>query len=63
MAGMAIGSTLHERQNTFRELDAAPCGYCTPGTLLTAMVLLWTNPTPDPSKSRKLWQGTSAAAL
>src|SRR3989442_14527869 len=35
--GMAIGSTLHELQNTFSELGAAQCGYCTPGMLLTAM--------------------------
>jgi len=45
--GMAIGSTLHELQNTFSELGAAQCGYCTPGMLLTAMALLRTNPRPD----------------
>ena len=37
--GMAVGSTLHELQNTFSELGAAQCGYCTPGMLLTAMAL------------------------
>jgi aerobic-type carbon monoxide dehydrogenase small subunit (CoxS/CutS family) len=45
--GMAIGSTLHELQNTFSELGAAQCVYCTPGMLLTAMALLRTNPMPD----------------
>src|SRR5437764_8716692 len=42
--GMAVGSTLHELQNTFSELGAAQCGYCTPGMLLTAMALLQINP-------------------
>src|ERR1700704_6777465 len=37
--GMAIGSTLHELQNTFGELGATQCDYCTPGMLLTAMAL------------------------
>jgi carbon-monoxide dehydrogenase small subunit len=45
--GMAIESTLHELQNTFSELGAAQCGYCTPGILLMAMALLRTNPMPD----------------
>ena len=45
--GMATGGTLHELQNTFSELGAAQCGYCTPGMLLTAMALLRMNPKPD----------------
>src|SRR5947199_5899785 len=44
--GMALGSTLHALQNTFSELGAAQCGYCTPGMLLTALALLCTNPAP-----------------
>jgi carbon-monoxide dehydrogenase small subunit len=38
--GMAEGNTLHPLQQTFAELGAAQCGYCTPGFLLTAKVLL-----------------------
>jgi len=45
--GMALGSTLHELQNTFSELGAAQCGYCTPGMPLTAMAPLRTTQTPD----------------
>jgi len=55
--GMAIGSTLHELQNTFSELGAAQCGYCTPGMLLTAMALLRINPMPDRQQIREALAG------
>jgi len=45
--GMADGSTLHPLQDTFADLGAAQCGYCTPGFLLTAQVLLENNDNPD----------------
>ncbi len=45
--GMAAGNTLHPLQDTFADLGAAQCGYCTPGLLLTAQVLLEKNPNPD----------------
>src|SRR5437870_2981689 len=38
--GMAEGAELHPLQQTFAELGAAQCGYCTPGILLTAKALL-----------------------
>jgi aerobic carbon-monoxide dehydrogenase small subunit len=38
--GLATGSTPHPLQNTFAELGAAQCGYCTPGMLVTASALL-----------------------
>ncbi len=38
--GMADGSRLHPLQQSFAELGAAQCGYCTPGILLTAKALL-----------------------
>ncbi len=44
--GMADGGRLHPLQQAFAELGAAQCGYCTPGILLTAEVLLNENPTP-----------------
>ena len=34
--GIADGSTLHPLQTAFAELNAAQCGYCTPGILLAA---------------------------
>ncbi len=45
--GMADGPDLHPLQDTFADLGAAQCGYCTPGLLLTAQVLLEKNPSPD----------------
>jgi aerobic-type carbon monoxide dehydrogenase small subunit (CoxS/CutS family) len=45
--GMAQGSTLHPLQETFADLGAAQCGYCSPGFLLTAEELLKKNPNPN----------------
>jgi carbon-monoxide dehydrogenase small subunit len=45
--GMANGATLHPLQQTFADLGAAQCGYCSPGFLLTAEELLRKNPNPD----------------
>ena len=55
--GMAMGNTLHALQNTFSELGAAQCGYCTPGMLLTAMALLRTNPLPDRQQIKEALAG------
>src|SRR6476660_4646284 len=48
--GMADGAKLHPLQEAFAELGAAQCGYCTPGILLTAKVLL--EDTPQPSREQ-----------
>ena len=45
--GMAEGTQLHPLQQAFAELGAAQCGYCTPGILLTAKVLLEKAPRPS----------------
>ena len=44
--GMAEGGQLHPLQETFADLGAAQCGYCTPGFLLVARELLEKNPSP-----------------
>ena len=44
--GMASAGKLHPLQETFADLGAAQCGYCTPAFLLTAEALLATNPKP-----------------
>ncbi|HEV8398602.1 MAG TPA: (2Fe-2S)-binding protein [Gemmatimonadales bacterium] len=44
--GMAQGGRLHPLQETFADLGAAQCGYCTPAFLLAAEALLVTNPKP-----------------
>src|SRR6266545_261219 len=44
--GMARGGRLHPLQETFADLGAAQCGYCTPAFLLAAEALLAENPNP-----------------
>ena len=44
--GMARDGTLHPLQDTFAELGAAQCGYCTPGFLMAAQALLASNASP-----------------
>jgi aerobic-type carbon monoxide dehydrogenase small subunit (CoxS/CutS family) len=44
--GMAEGGKLHPLQDTFADLGAAQCGYCTPGFLLVAREFLEKNPSP-----------------
>jgi aerobic-type carbon monoxide dehydrogenase small subunit (CoxS/CutS family) len=44
--GMAANGALHPLQETFADLGAAQCGYCTPGILLAAQALLRHNPNP-----------------
>ena len=48
--GLAQGPRLHPLQETFAELGAAQCGYCTPGFLLAAKALL--DGEPSPSRER-----------
>ena len=45
--GLAEGARLHPLQETFAELGAAQCGYCTPGMLVTAKALLDQNRQPS----------------
>jgi aerobic-type carbon monoxide dehydrogenase small subunit (CoxS/CutS family) len=45
--GMAKGAQLHPLQETFADLGAAQCGYCSPGFLLVAEELLNKNPNPS----------------
>src|SRR5438067_2194346 len=48
--GLSDGATPHPLQQTFAELGAAQCGYCTPGMLVTAKALL--DQTPSPSREQ-----------
>ena len=45
--GMANGAELHPLQQTFADLGAAQCGYCSPGFLLVAEELLARTPNPS----------------
>ncbi|MGE5243135.1 MAG: (2Fe-2S)-binding protein [Betaproteobacteria bacterium] len=45
--GLAADGRLHPLQETFADLGAAQCGYCTPGFLVTAAALLDEHPRPS----------------
>ena len=55
--GMAVGTELHPLQQTFAELGAAQCGYCTPGILLTAKALLENSPSPSRTEIKEALAG------
>jgi aerobic-type carbon monoxide dehydrogenase small subunit (CoxS/CutS family) len=48
---------LHPLQETFADLGAAQCGYCTPGFLLVAQELLEQNPRPTRDEIREALSG------
>jgi aerobic-type carbon monoxide dehydrogenase small subunit (CoxS/CutS family) len=45
--GLASGEILHPLQKAFMAHDALQCGFCTPGMILNAYVLLKENPKPS----------------
>ena len=45
--GLQNGNALHPLQETFADLGAAQCGYCTPGILMVAEALLEKEAAPD----------------
>ncbi len=51
--GLAGASGPHPLQHRFAELNAAQCGYCTPGMLMTAMSVLRKTPAPDRETLRR----------
>ena len=55
--GLARGRELHPLQQTFAELGAAQCGYCTPGILLAASALLEENPRPTRAEIKDALSG------
>ena len=55
--GMADGAELHPLQQTFADLGAAQCGYCSPGFLLVAEELLKKSPNPSRSEIQEALSG------
>jgi carbon-monoxide dehydrogenase small subunit len=55
--GMAHGGKLHPLQETFADLGAAQCGYCTPAFLLAAEALLTANPKPTRAEIKEALAG------
>ena len=55
--GLAPDDDLTPLQRAFNEHHALQCGYCTPGMLVSATVLLERNPRPSEDEIRKALQG------
>ena len=55
--GLATDGRLHPLQETFADLGAAQCGYCTPGFLVTAKALLDEHPHPTRDQIREALSG------
>lgn len=55
--GMANGAELHPLQQTFADLGAAQCGYCSPGFLLVAEELLEKSPNPTRAEIQEALSG------
>lgn len=55
--GLATDNRLHPLQETFADLGAAQCGYCTPGFLVTAKALLDRHPNPTRDQIREALSG------
>jgi len=57
MEGLQDGNRLHPLQETFADLGAAQCGYCTPGILMAAKALLAANSSPSRDEVRAALSG------
>ena len=55
--GLSNDGRLHPLQDTFADLGAAQCGYCTPGILVTAKALLDAHPRPSRDQIREALSG------
>ena len=55
--GLQNGGRLHPLQETFADLGAAQCGYCTPGILMTAKALLEEKESPTDAEVREALAG------
>jgi aerobic-type carbon monoxide dehydrogenase small subunit (CoxS/CutS family) len=55
--GLEQNGRLHPLQETFAELGAAQCGYCTPGMILAGVALLRANPHPTREQIKEALSG------
>ena len=58
LEGLAADGDLHPVQRAFLEEQAAQCGYCTPGIVVTLAALLDRNPSPSDGEIRAALDGT-----
>jgi nicotinate dehydrogenase subunit A len=52
LEGLGAEHELHPVQRAFLEEQAAQCGYCSNGMLITAAELIWRNPHPTDEQIR-----------
>ena len=55
--GVADGNKLHPIQEAFIDKGAVQCGFCIPGTIMSAKALLDQNKTPDKDELREAISG------
>ncbi len=55
--GVADGENLHPIQQAFIDHDGLQCGFCTPGTIMSAKALLDNNPHPEEEDIREAISG------
>ena len=57
LEGLVEAGELHPVQRAFLEEQAAQCGYCINGMIITAAALLWKTPHPSDGQIRKALDG------
>lgn len=57
LEGLSEDGELHPVQQAFIELQAAQCGYCTNGMIITTAALLWKNHHPSEGQIRAALDG------
>ena len=58
LEGLGTADDLHPLQQAFLDEQAAQCGYCTAGMIVTAAALLERNPVPTDDEIRDALAGT-----
>lgn len=58
LEGLGNGEDLHPLQRAFVDEQAAQCGYCIPGIIMTAAAMLEKNPHPTDAEVRMALEGT-----
>jgi nicotinate dehydrogenase subunit A len=57
LEGLAAGGSLHLLQQAFLDENAAQCGYCASGIIMTAALLLEENPSPSRTEIQQALAG------
>jgi nicotinate dehydrogenase subunit A len=57
LEGLSVEGELHPVQQAFIEQQAAQCGYCSNGMMMSAAALLWKTPHPTDAQVRSALEG------